>query len=126
MSRGLDVFRWIGPSPNLPDLTVSPTGISFSPKKPKSGQVVTISARVRNAGGAAAGPVVVRFADNGTVIGEQVISSIAAGGTATTSVTWNTAGISGQREIVVTVDPNDVIDEQVEANNAAARRVDVK
>jgi hypothetical protein len=126
MSRGLDVFRYVGPSPSLPDLTVSPTGISFSPKKPRSGQPVTISARVRNAGGAAAGPVVVRFADNGSVIGEQVISSISAGGTATASVTWNTGGSSGVREIVVTVDPNDVIDEQVEANNTASRKVEVK
>jgi subtilase family serine protease len=126
MSRGLDVFRYLGPSPSLPDLTVSSTGISFSPKKPKSGQSVTISARVRNAGGAAAGPVVVRFADNGSVIGEQVISSIAAGGTATASVTWNTGGSKGVREIVVTVDPNDVIDEQVEANNRASRTLEVK
>jgi hypothetical protein len=126
MSRGLDVFRWIGPNPSLADLTVSSGDITFSPKKPKSGNVVTITARVRNAGGAAAGPVVVRFADNGSVIGERVIASIPAGGSATTSVTWNTAGIQGAREIVVTADPNDVIDEGVEANNVASRVVQVR
>jgi hypothetical protein len=71
-------------------------------------------------------PVVVRFTDNGNVIGERVIGSIAAGGSATTSVTWNTAGVQGTRELVATVDPNDVVDEQVEANNAAARRVELR
>jgi subtilase family serine protease len=55
-----------------------------------------------------------------------VISSIPAGSSRTASVAWDTTGIEGRREITVTVDPNDIIDEQVEANNAASRTVEVR
>jgi hypothetical protein len=126
MARGLDVFRYTGPRADLPDLTINRGGISVSPSSPRSGEVVTISARVRNAGGSTAAPVVVRFADGGTVIGERTIASIPPGGEATTSISWSTAGISGERELVVTVDPNNLVREQVEANNSASRKVKVR
>ena len=125
MSRGLDVFRYTGPGANLPDLTVSKGGIQLSNHSPARGETVTISAKVRNAGTAGATGVVVRFTDNGTLIGERVIPTIAAGGSATASLSW-AAKEAGTREIGVTVDPADVIDEQVEANNAASRSVKVR
>ena len=126
MSRGLDVFRYVGPRPDLPDLTISRGGIALSKHNPTSGDAVTISARVANAGGAAAAPVAVRFTDNGTVIGERTIASIPAGESRTTSVTWSTSGIEGERTIAVTVDPANLVREQVEANNAASRTVKVR
>lgn len=126
MARGLDVFRYTGPRPDLPDLTINRGGISFSSQSPQSGESVTISARVRNPGSSTAAPVVVRFADGGTVIGERTIASIPPGGEATTSVVWSTTGISGDREIVVTLDPYDAVREGVEGNNAAVRKVKVR
>jgi subtilase family serine protease len=126
MSRGLDVFRYVGPRSDLPDLTISPGWISFSTHTPTSGDVVTITARVKNAGGSEAAPVVVRFTDNGTLIGERTIASIPAGESRTTSVTWSTAGIEGDRTIAVTVDPSNLVREQVEANNAASRKLRVR
>jgi hypothetical protein len=126
MARGLDVFRYTGPLPDLPDLTINRGGISFSPTAPRSGEPVTITARVRNAGGSHAAPVVVRFADGATVIGERTIPSIPPGEERTASIVWNTAGVSGDREIVVTVDPNNLVREQVEGNNSASRKLKVR
>jgi hypothetical protein len=125
MSRGLDVFRFTGTRSNLPDLTVSRSGISFSDRSPDSGQVVTIEARVRNAGDALAAPVTARFTDNGTLIGEAAVPTIPAGESRTAAVTW-VAGTAGKHTIAVTVDENDLVDEQVEANNSASRTVEVR
>jgi hypothetical protein len=126
MSRGLDVFRYTGPRPGLPDLTVSPGGISLSNRQPSSGDVVTITARVRNAGDTAAAPVVVRFADGDTVIGERTIATIPAGEQRSASVTWDTSGLEGDRTIVVTADPYGAVREQVEGNNAASKKVKIR
>jgi len=123
MSRGLDVFRYVGPRPDLPDLTINRGGITFSNARPASGVTVTITARVRNAGGSHAAAVVVRFTDNGALVGERTITTIPSGESRTVSVTWDTTGLSGDREIVVRVDPNDTVNEQVESNNAASRTV---
>jgi hypothetical protein len=124
MTRGLDVFRYTGPRAGLPDLTISRGNIGLTDHKPTSGQRLTVTAKVRNAGTAAAAPVIVRFTDDGALVGEKVIPSIGAGATATTSVSWTPAG-AGTHELVVTVDPADVVDEEVEGNNAASREVKV-
>ena len=124
MSRGLDVFRYTGPRPGLPDLTISKGGIGLSDHRPASGQAVTVSAKVRNAGTAGAAPVVVRFTDDGVLVAERTIPFVPAGGSATTSITWTPVG-SGMHELVVTLDPADVVDEEVEGNNAASRDVKV-
>ncbi|MBD0329605.1 MAG: hypothetical protein ICV64_05830 [Thermoleophilia bacterium] len=126
MSRGLDVFRYVGPRPDLPDLTVSKNGISVSPTSPRSGEAATVTAQVRNAGGSTAAPVHVRFADGDSVIGEATIASIPAGESRSASVRWDTSGVEGQRTVVVTVDPNGLVREQVEANNRASRDVQVR
>src|SRR5918992_1560000 len=112
-SRGLDVFRFTGTRSNLPDLTVSRSGIGFSDRSPSSGDLVTITARVRNAGDAVAAPVTVRFTDNGAPVGEAVTPAIPAGESRTVSATWSTVGIEGRRTIGVSADEADVVDEQV-------------
>jgi hypothetical protein len=125
MSRGLDVFRFTGTRSNLPDLTVSRSGIGFSDRSPDSGQLVTVSARVRNAGDSAAAPVTVRFTDDGTPVGEAVTPLIPAGESRIVSITW-IAGAPGRHSIGVTADEADAVDEQVEANNSASRSIDVR
>jgi hypothetical protein len=124
MSRGLDVFRYTGPRPGLPDLTVSRGGISVSNHRPASGESVRVTAKVRNAGSATSGPATVRFTDDGALVGERVIYGLAPGATATATVEWTPVG-EGTHELVVTVDPADSVDEEVEGNNAAARKVKV-
>ncbi|HWG55247.1 MAG TPA: CARDB domain-containing protein [Gaiellaceae bacterium] len=125
MSRGLDVFRYTGPRSGLPDLTVSRGSIGLSNHSPSPGENVTVTARVRNAGTAATGPVTVRFTANGVLLGERVLLDVPPGGTASASVAWTPAE-AGTHELVVTVDPADAVDEEVEANNAASRNVKVK
>jgi hypothetical protein len=120
MTRGLDVFRYTGPRPDLPDLTMARRDIRLSDREPNSGEVVTITATVRNHGASDAAPVVLRYTDNGNTIAERTIPSVPAGQSRTASVEWYTNGINGKRTIAVLADPDDRIDEQVEANNSAS------
>ena len=115
-----NALQWVRP---VPDLAVAASGISFATVKDQT----TITATVRNLGTAAASGVAVRFTDNGSQIGSvQTIASIAAGGSATASVVWNTKGIKGDRTVGVTADPANAIAESDEANNTASRTVTVK
>ncbi|HZA60437.1 MAG TPA: hypothetical protein VE754_01985 [Actinomycetota bacterium] len=45
MSRGLDTFRF-----GAPDLVVSSSALDVFPEKPRSGELVTVTATVRNRG----------------------------------------------------------------------------
>jgi hypothetical protein len=114
MARGLDVFRYTGPQP---DLAVAPADVTLAAKKDRA----TISATVRNLGGVGAAGFLVRFTDNGAPIGERRIASLAAGAAATVSVEWSTRGLQGERTITVTVDSAGEIAESDEANNEASR-----
>jgi CARDB len=122
MSRGLDVFRYTGPRAGLPDLTIK--GAITLSSHPATGQSVTVTAKVRNAGDTASGPATVRFTDDGAVVGERAVYGLAPGAIATVAVSWTPSG-AGTHMLAVTADPNDLVDEQVEGNNAAARRVRV-
>jgi subtilase family serine protease len=112
------------------DLTVTSTGITFTPVNPKDGNTVTISAVISNSGGgyAYATNVVVRFylgdpASGGTKIGSDVI--VPSLGSATVSTTWNTTGHAGNNNIYVVVDPDDIIAETNELNNKAFKTTKV-
>ncbi len=51
---------------------------------------------------------------------------VAAGGSATASVVWNTKRLKGERTIAVTADPAQAIAESDESNNSASRVVTVR
>ncbi len=85
---------------------------------------MTVTAVVRNAGSSAAGPFTVRVTDDGSPVGERVIYGLGAGSSTSASVSWTPSG-RGTHELVVTVDPADTVDEEVEANNAASKSVKV-
>jgi hypothetical protein len=124
MTRGLDVFKWVGP---LPDLTLSSSDISLSKEKVVGGDRVTITATIRNVGGVDASNVAVRFEDNGTPIApDQTITRIPAGSSRTASVVWNTKHLKGEHTLTVTADPANSIDETNEGNNSASRTVLVR
>lgn len=113
----------------LPDLTLSPSDISFSNPNPAVEETVTITATIHNIGNADATDVVVQFFDGdpdnaGTQIGDdQTIASINAGGTGTAQVDWTAT--SGSHDIYVIVDPYDDILESDESNNEAHTEVNV-
>jgi CARDB len=112
-------FDYLLGSEVKPDLT--PTKLELSSTKIVGGDNVTITATVENIGNADASNVAVRFTDNGAQIdGIQTIGSIAAGGKATASVTWNTKFLKDDHTITVTVDPGNTIAELDETNNSAS------
>lgn len=103
--------------PAAPDL--APIGVAFSDDTPSVLQSVTVTATVRNSGGATADDVAVRFTDDGIVLDTVTIPHLAAGGVATVSIVA-TLGSAGTHEIEVVVDPAGHITESSESNNRLA------
>ncbi len=106
-----------------PDLAIDFTDISFSENPASEGTIVTITVVVHNNGGQDASNVVVNFYDNEiknrALIDSVTISSIAAGGTQTVTITFDTTGEAGYHDIWVVIDPDDDISEYDETNNEA-------
>ena len=104
-------------TPVAPDLQV--TNIVASSAKPKQGDRVTVTATVSNAGAAPAGASKTEFLLDGTsVLGLVDTPAIAAGTSATVSVSWDTRGVKGQHTIRVTADQTGLVAESAENNNA--------
>ncbi|MFO7968080.1 MAG: DUF2341 domain-containing protein [Archaeoglobaceae archaeon] len=110
---------------SLPNLSVSSGDIEFS-----SGLVlnksISVTASVKNTGEINATNVSVQFFEgsplSGPLIGEQVLTSIAAGGEEIAKANWTLDG-SGAQDLYVIVDPHNVISEQSESNNVAFKSV---
>ncbi|MGH2661961.1 MAG: S8 family serine peptidase [Actinomycetota bacterium] len=118
---------FVAQEPALPDLTLGPSDISFTTRKEQGADVVTVVARIHNVGEAEASNVEVRFVANGSEIGRTTISSIPAGGSATTSQLWGSVKHQqGFHTVEVTADPDEEIEEEDDANNTAQRVVKVR
>ncbi|MEW6618037.1 MAG: CARDB domain-containing protein [bacterium] len=102
--------------PDKPDLSID--SISFSNPTPTEGDEVVITAVVHNYGQEVCG-VKVRFSD----MGDVVVSSIPLAGTKDVSLIWNTLGNAGEREIIVTADPDSQIEELDETNNSYQKTI---
>lgn len=104
-----------------PDLVV--TGITLSPAAPKVGDVVTITATLKNQGNAAttAAANVTDFKmDNVSFSGPSNTASVAAGATYTATATW-TATL-GSHTVIVGADKNNVVtNESNESNNSLSK-----
>ncbi len=116
----------------LPDIELSSADIEIS-NQPVLNEKVSVIANVENAGEVNASNITVRFlADgdnvdggvpkNSTVIGEQVLDSIEAGGGAIAKTNW-TLNDTGTLNLCVIVDPYDKIFELNESNNIAFKSV---
>jgi uncharacterized repeat protein (TIGR01451 family) len=95
-----------------PDLVI--TSPTFTPRTPRIGDVVTVTAQVRNQGDADAGPFAVELRDAfGTLL--QNFSGLPAGGSMTVSFQRqvNTSSMT----FTLTVDPLNQVDESNESNN---------
>jgi len=116
--------------PDVTDLGVANSDISFDPVSPDDSDSVTISATIRNLGNTDITDVVVRFyhgdPDGGGVQidSDYVVASLAPLASSVAQVTW-TPGTSGPHDIYVVVDPDDVIAEVLEDNNAAYKSITV-
>jgi hypothetical protein len=107
-----------------PDLTLSPSDITFDPSAPTTADTITISATIHNVGDVWAVGVVVQFLGDGGVIGDKTINRIKYGKSATASIEWGPVA-AGVHTVNVVVDPDKSISESNETNNAASNDVTV-
>ncbi|MEZ4712988.1 MAG: CARDB domain-containing protein [Caldilineaceae bacterium] len=116
--------------PKVPNLMIQPSAIEFAPAKPVEGDQVMVTMTVANNGTAPVSDVqvlVTDVTDNGSdPVGEPlVIESLGAGESATLNTTYDTNGKAGSRQIQVTVDPDDAIEETNEDDNQATKTIPV-
>ncbi len=111
------IIRVYGGPATLPDLTLGSSDVSFVPLGP-AGDSVNVSVRVivHNIGGTKADNFPVALFDNGSIIGTTTVASINANSTATASMNW--LATPGVHNINVVLDPERVIRESNESNNA--------
>ncbi len=100
------------------DLTVE--ALTLTPRHPAAGDAVTLTAQVRNSGDLEAGPVAIRFDDDGTPIDTLTVPSTTAGTVVTATLAWTApAAINSAHSLDAIVDPDDTIAETFEDNNIA-------
>ena len=120
-----NLVQWTRPS--MPDLSIAPADVQLSTQKVVGGDVVTITATVRNLGKADASGVGVRFSlDGQPLVADQVIAELKAGGSATAKATWAVKGQDGEHTLRVAADAAGAIEEASEANNAVESKVTVR
>ncbi len=114
-----------------PDLEVK--SIVVKPGHPNEGDLVNITAIIRNRGDADAHNVTVVFYDNADgmlqvtlQIAEFNIPEIKAGGEYIATAIWDTSGQSGENIIWVVVDPFNSIEEKKEDNNEVFYEIQVR
>ena len=120
--------------PAAPNLVIHSGNIGFAPPMPRSGDRVSVTATILNAGVVDAGEVLVQFVDvtSGAPLpigAKQTIALIPAGGSAIAQVTYVTATENGPRDgarkIQVLVDPHSMIPESSETDNSALQTLNV-
>ncbi|MFD7921348.1 CARDB domain-containing protein, partial [Streptomyces sp. NPDC059740] len=110
----LQVFG--SPAPN-PDLTV--TSVTASPASPVETDAVTLSARVTNAGSASAPASTVDFLLAGEKSASASVPTLAAGASTTVNASVGTL-TAGSYQVGATVDPDNKVVEQNDANNTTS------
>jgi hypothetical protein len=102
----------------VPDLAVADVQVGYG-----SGQNITLTARISNAGVVAASSVPLAFrlddAETGTAVAQTTVGTIGAGAQAQAQAVWNAAAAAtGWHRVYAVVDPADAIVEADETNNA--------
>lgn len=120
-----NAVQWTRPA--LPDLAITPADVQMSTQKVVGGDVVTITATVRNIGKADATDVGVRFSVDGQPLAaDQVITELKAGGSATAKAVWAVKGQDGEHVLRVEADAARTVAEASETNNAVEAKVTVR
>ncbi len=119
-----------GPADYPPDLAFTPPRVELSIAAPTAGDVVRVSAVVRNVGGAtrASGPTTVRFFDGdpATLLAELPVPSLDVDQEHEVAFDWDTSYAVGRHRITAVVDPDGTVDEYSEENNAVSGDVLVR
>jgi hypothetical protein len=101
----------------VPDLAVADVQVGYG-----SGQNITLTARISNAGVVAASSVPLTFrlddAQTGTTVAQATVGTVGAGATAQAQVVWNAAAAAtGWHRVYAVVDASNAIVEADETNN---------
>ena len=107
----------------LPDLTIA--SLSWSPETPKIGENIAFIAAIKNSGSVASPISKLKYSINGTSEGGEIPVPALAVGEATQGTFFWTPGNEGNFEVTVTVDPDSVVPESAETNNALKKTVTV-
>jgi hypothetical protein len=107
----------------LPDLEVKGKKVNH-PSSFDSGEIVTISAEIRNIGAIEAKEVIVTFYVDGKEIRSQTINILEKGQSRLVPFTWEAA--SGDHDLKIVVDPEDAIVEDNEDNNEGTADVGIQ
>ena len=83
----------------------------------------SVAATLANPGTAVAEGAVLRFFDNGAVIGDAGAVDLAPGQQVVMSVPWRTKSVKGTQTLVAVADPGNAIAESNEADNRATTTV---
>jgi hypothetical protein len=113
---------WIKLTILLPDLQV--VGKIHHPSSITNGEIVTISAEIRNSGDISAKEVIVTFFVDGKEVKSQNINKLENGRSRLIPFTWQ--GGSGDHKLVIKVDPENDIVEKSEDNNEKSTTVNVE
>ena len=113
-----------------PNLVVRTSDLFVDAVRPQEGEALTVAAVVHNEGSVDVEGVRVQFRDvteEGSVpIGElYMVDYIPAGGSARVETPYDTSGKIGTRMVEVAIDPEDIIRELSEADNAAGTSIEV-
>lgn len=111
---------------SLPDFSVESSAIIFTPAVPKEGDTVSVAVTISNTGDQERESVTVDLLEGGTVIGSQIVSLLAGNSLSTVIFDYGKVELSGQHELTVHVDPENVFVEGDESNNLATRTFNVQ
>ena len=107
----------------LPDLTIS--SLSWSPETPKIGENIAFIAAIKNSGSVASPISKLKYSINGTSEGGEIPVPALAVGEATQGTFFWTPGNEGNFEVTAMVDPDSLVPESAETNNALKKTVTV-
>jgi len=116
-------------SKKKPDLKVGKDDISITPVSPQIGQSIHIEATIKNIGdeGVPEGikvEILVKDVQQTSKIGETTLPALQPGEDFTVSLDWEPS--LGEKEIIVSVDPENTLNEWEEDNNSASQRLWVR
>lgn len=126
IASGAGTGQYRAPSDSMADLTIG--SLALSNEHPLAGEIVGVSAEVRNLGGVEARDILVRFYEGypeyGIQLGgDQIIANLLPAGTTTVTAQWQAT--PGVHRITVIADPLNAVVETDEENNTAYRTLTV-
>jgi len=125
-NRGFRPFSAIG----LPDLVLTAAEVTLDPGYPRAGESVTIQATVRNLGGRPSSATTLAVAEG--ELRERIhlaslpVAALEPGTSQTLSLAWAPAEPPGARPLSLVLDPDELVTEQDEGNNAVLENVVVQ